>query len=132
MKVLTIKEPYATLIKEGIKKYEFRTWKTNYRGSLLIHAGKGKNTEEMERLKDLSLKYSCAEIIAKVNLTDCIEVTDYFREVLKKENPLIYKHIIEDKTFKGYAFKLEGVEMIKPVKMNGKLSFWEYDLNVDK
>ena len=25
MKVITIKQPYATLIAEGIKKYEFRT-----------------------------------------------------------------------------------------------------------
>ena len=30
MKVLTVKQPYATLIAEGIKEYEFRTWKTKY------------------------------------------------------------------------------------------------------
>ena len=28
MKVLTIKQPYATLIAEEKKEYEFRTWKT--------------------------------------------------------------------------------------------------------
>ena len=39
MKALTIKEPWATLIIDGYKKYEFRSWKTNYRGKLLIHAG---------------------------------------------------------------------------------------------
>lgn len=41
MKVLTLKQPWATLVAEGIKKYEFRTWKTNYRGKVLIHAGAG-------------------------------------------------------------------------------------------
>ena len=28
MKVLTIKQPRATLIAEGYKEYEFRTWNT--------------------------------------------------------------------------------------------------------
>lgn len=40
MKVLTIKQPFATLIAEELKEYEFRTWKTKYRGEILIHAGK--------------------------------------------------------------------------------------------
>lgn len=43
MKSITIKEPSASLIAEKIKKYEFRTWKTKYRGKILIHAGKSKN-----------------------------------------------------------------------------------------
>ena len=41
MKVITIKQPFATLIAAGIKEYEFRTWKTKYRGEILIHTGKG-------------------------------------------------------------------------------------------
>lgn len=40
MKALTIKQPYASLIVDGIKDIENRTWKTNYRGRILIHAGK--------------------------------------------------------------------------------------------
>ena len=40
MKVLTIKQPFATLIAEKLKEYEFRTWKTKYRGEIFIHAGK--------------------------------------------------------------------------------------------
>lgn len=38
MKVLSLTEPYATLIKEGYKKIETRSFKTNYRGKLYIHA----------------------------------------------------------------------------------------------
>lgn len=51
MKALTIKQPYAFLIAKEIKEYEFRTQKTNYRGDFLIHAGKGKNKEYMEKFK---------------------------------------------------------------------------------
>ena len=32
MKALTIREPFASLIKEGYKKYETRSFKTKYRG----------------------------------------------------------------------------------------------------
>ena len=39
MKVLTIREPWASLIVNGYKEYEFRSWKTNYRGKILIHSG---------------------------------------------------------------------------------------------
>ena len=37
-KVLSVKQPYATFICAGIKDIENRTWKTDYRGKLLIHA----------------------------------------------------------------------------------------------
>ena len=38
MKVLSLTEPYATLIRKGIKTIETRSWKTSYRGKLYIHA----------------------------------------------------------------------------------------------
>ncbi len=50
MKVLTIKQPWATLIMQGDKRFEFRSWQTKYRGELLIHAGKGIDKEAMKRL----------------------------------------------------------------------------------
>jgi len=42
MKVLSIIEPWATLIKEKKKYIETRTWKTSYRGELYIHVSKKK------------------------------------------------------------------------------------------
>ena len=42
MKVLSLTEPYATIIKEGKKTIETRSWKTNYRGKLYIHASSTK------------------------------------------------------------------------------------------
>ena len=40
MKILSIRQPHAYLIIEGIKTIENRTWETDYRGRLLIHASK--------------------------------------------------------------------------------------------
>ena len=38
--VLSVRHPWAWLICEGLKDVENRNWKTNYRGTLYIHAGK--------------------------------------------------------------------------------------------
>lgn len=127
MKALTIKQPYATLIAEGIKEYEFRTWKTNYRGEFLVHAGKGKNIQYMEKFKVLDLEYPSGCIIAIASLENCIEVTNEFRNILKKKNPILYSHIINDKNWKGYAFKLTNVKKIENIPAQGKLSFWNYN-----
>ena len=56
MKVLSIKNPWATLIINGYKKYEFRTWKTKYRGKILIHASLGieKNILNKTTRKDIN------------------------------------------------------------------------------
>ena len=51
MKVLTIKQPWATLIMQKDKRFEFRSWRTKYRGDLLIHAGKEKKTQKKEMRK---------------------------------------------------------------------------------
>ena len=127
MKVITIKQPWATLIAEGYKEYEFRTWKTKHRGELLIHAGKGIDKKAIERFKYLNLEYPSGCIIAKVNLTDCIEINDDERRMLKEKNDLVYSNVISDKEWKGYGFKLEEVKKIDPIQINGKLSLWEYD-----
>jgi hypothetical protein len=42
MKVISILQPWATLIVSGHKKIETRSWNTSYRGPLLIHASANK------------------------------------------------------------------------------------------
>lgn len=41
VKVITLTQPWASLVAIGAKKYETRDWQTPYRGPLLIHAAKG-------------------------------------------------------------------------------------------
>lgn len=127
MKVLSIKQPYASLIAYGIKKYEFRTWNTKYRGEVLIHASKGVDKKAMEEFKCYNLDYPVGCIIAKVNIVDSIKVDENFRRVLDSENSFVYNHVIMDKTWQGYGFKMDNVKLIKPIYINGKLGFWNYD-----
>ena len=127
MKVITIKQPFATLIAEGLKEYEFRTWKTKYRGDILIHAGKGIDKKAMKRYEHLNLEYPSGCIIAKATITDCIYIESEARKMLKEKNSLVYSSIIKHTEWEGYGFKLENVEKIDPIYINGKLSLWDYD-----
>ncbi len=108
MKVITLKQPWATLVAKGIKEYEFRTWKIKYRGKILIHAGAGIDKEAIEHVKYLNLNFSKKRIIAKVTIEDCIELNPKKCKEINNTNPLIYRNKIRD----GYAWKLSNVKKI--------------------
>lgn len=127
MKAITIKQPWATLIAEGYKEYEFRTWKTKYRGDILIHAGKGIDKKAMTRFKNLNLEYPVGQIIAKATITDCIYVDEEFAQKMYKKDPDVYKGLINKDDWDGYGFKLENIEKLNPIEVNGKLSLWDYN-----
>lgn len=125
MKVLTLKQPWATLVAEGIKKYEFRTWKTNYHGKVLIHAGAGVDKKELAKFKDLNLEYPSKKIIAEVEIEDCLELDDNLNKKIINENNIAYG----SKYRTGYAWKLKNVKKLDINKeINGKLGLWNIDL----
>ena len=91
MKVLSIKEPFATLIKEKKKSIETRSWKTSYRGELYIHASISKVPEKLkereaikEVLEEFPLNYG--HIICKCNLVDCVYMTKEYVEYMKENS----------------------------------------------
>lgn len=127
MKVITIKQPFASLIAAGLKEYEFRTWKTAYRGDMLIHAGKRVDVEAMKKFKHFGLSYPLGCIIAKATLTDCVKVDEELKLELRRKNALVYSGTTENPNWEGYGFQLAGIQMIEPICVNGKLGLWEYD-----
>lgn len=129
MKVLTIKEPWASLIIEGYKKYEFRSWRTNYRGKILIHAGMSLEKDMLERFEKYDLHCSKGAIIGEAILTDCILVDEEFSKKLRSIDPVVYGRSNHVET---YAWKLEQVvKYDKPIYVKGKLGLWNYEKNED-
>lgn len=127
VKTLTIREPWASLIVNGYKEYEFRNWKTNYRGKILIHSGIGFDKEYLDRFKEYDLEYGKGEIIGEAELVDCIKVSDEFQKVLNNKNRLVYGSNNYDQK---YAWKLINIKKYnKRIPVKGKLSLWEYDIN---
>ena len=123
MKALTIKEPYATLIRNGVKTIETRSWKTNYRGPLYIHAGVSKeylrDKELMRLVKDNDVHLG--EFVCKCNLIDCVRMTDEFIKQVK-QNELEYATGFYE--VGRYAWILRDVEPVKSDKVKGHLGIW--------
>ena len=125
MKALSIREPYATLIKDGIKYIETRSFKTNYRGPLYIHACKTKVKikDELKPLIKSDLIYGA--IICKANLVDCVYMDEEF---IKNEKKKDYNNFISGYYEVGrYAWILKDIEVINPIYVNGQLGLWNYD-----
>ncbi len=130
MKVLSLTEPCATLIKEKKKLIETRSWKTNYRGELYIHASKTKipkkwreNLEFMALVKNAPLNYG--KIICKCKLGECIYMTEDYVNDIKKNH--YEEYLCGDYKEGRFAWILEDIEVIKPIDAKGHLGVWNYE-----
>ena len=125
MKALTIREPWASLIINGHKKYEFRSWKTNYRGQILIHAGINIEKEMLDKFKNYNLSYVKGAIIGEATLVDCILVDKEFNDSLLKIDSTVYG---KSNHVEKYAWKLDNViKYDVPIYCKGQLGLWNYD-----
>ena len=85
MKLLSLWEPWATLMAIGAKRVETRSWKTSYAGWLAIHASKGGLSKQhlAETLEEapfydalLRQKLNPGCIVAVVQLVECLPTQD--------------------------------------------------------
>ena len=129
MKVLSIKEPFASLISNVIKKIETRSQKTNYRGELFIHASaKGVDKDSLRNNTVLKLtenmKINNGYIICRGNLIACIYMDKNFIEYIK-QNPI--KYSCGKYKIGRYTWLFEEIEPIPPTSAKGKLNIWNFD-----
>ena len=129
MKVITIREPYATLIKDEIKQIETRSWKTNYRGKLLIHVAQKKITKDLlanEELMALVKKqeFNYGKIICECELVDCIYMDSEFIEKVKQNHQ---EFICGEYKIGGYAWIIKNIKILdKEIIAKGRLGLWNY------
>lgn len=125
MKVLTVKNPWATLIVNGYKEYEFRSWKTNYRGKILIHSSANLEKNMLSRFQDYNLDCTNGAIIGEAEIVDCILVDEEFNKELTSINPVVYG---KSNHIEKYAWKLENIKKYdNPIHIKGKLGLWNYE-----
>lgn len=67
IKVLSLLQPWATLVAEGLKRVETRSWSTSYRGPIAIHATKKftRSDWEMIMVKTHWARPSCIHAIRR-------------------------------------------------------------------
>ena len=101
-KAISIKEPWASMIMDGKKTIETRTWRTNYRGEIVICTSAKPKT-----------KYS-GHAVAKADLVDCRPMT---KRDEKKACCKIYP--------KAFAWVLKDIRRIRPFKVKGRLGLFD-------
>ncbi len=137
MKVLSLLQPWATLVIMGIKQIETRSWSTAYRGPLLIHASKGKAGEifaheppfkkHIADFKRLPFGY----IIGSVTLTNVIRIGT--GELSHTSDAVLNTLTMEEKAFGDYtpgrfAWLLQDpIAFRTPLGARGSLTLWEFD-----
>lgn len=123
-RALTILQPWAWAIAEGIKTIENRSWPTKYRGSIYVHAGrKVHNSEFVDCAETMRLVGSQRDIpredllvygalIAVVDLVGCSQFPDD-----PWSNPMLWN------------WKLANPRPLpEPIPMRGSLGLWKVKL----
>lgn len=135
MKALSIIQPFATLIVIGAKRVETRSWSTDYRGRIAIHASKEFppayrvlcfDTPFREALLSAGIRnfrsLPCGVVLGTAEL---VSVGEAGRAV---ENLMPQELAFGDFSSGRFAWYLDDVERFKiPVEAKGALSFWEWN-----
>lgn len=137
MKVLTLTQPWATLVAIGAKRIETRSWQTTYRGPLLIHAGKG--------LAGMS-RADLEEIISTEPFTSALEAAGITEASQLPRGAIVARCVLVDverveklrvstqeRAFGNYApgrfgWLLSDIRALpEPIPAKGALGLWDYD-----
>ena len=138
IKAISLWQPWATLIAVGAKKYETRSWKTNYRGALLICASRERNIlmpalqEIRQKADELKIQnpitgaifFPLGVAVAVVELTECIET-----ELFKRGHPeFLRESLLGDFSSGRYAWKLENVRSLDLFPVKGKQGLFDVEV----
>ena len=123
MRALAVRQPWASLIAEGAKPVEWRSWSTPHRGPLLICAssswapGRG---SEWEIPEGFEARFPRGVAVCVVDLTD---VAPFRPEHLEAAG----LDALPDPT--GFAWLLRDPRPVTPVPVRGRLHLFEVDLS---
>lgn len=132
MKIITLIQPWATLIVLGEKQIETRSWPTNIRGTIGIHAGKKIDKsvfsdrvykEIFERHNITPQNIITSAIIGTCEIVDVQKTESLISTISKKEE--LFGNFSPDR----YGWILSNVKPIDPItNIKGMLGFWNYEL----
>ncbi len=139
MKAISLLQPWATLVVMGVKTIETRSWATQHRGAILIHASQGKagsifayESPFKKYIPDFK-KLPFGAIVGQASITDVVRV-----ENLELTDEIINRLTMEERAFGDYsegryAWILEDEKQFdNPIPARGTLSIWEYPDSIVK
>jgi hypothetical protein len=147
MKVLTLRQPWASLFVSGCKQIETRSWQTSYRGPLAIHASAKMTIDEMHLCLTLPFAEALgalgfhtpgglprAAILGTVTLVDCLPMVAGRATGDAPEFAFNDPRALTDRerAFGHYAAgrfawitSLHRLILDKPIPAKGRLGLWE-------
>ena len=108
LKCISIREPWGSLIREGKKTIETRTWNTKYRGKILLHASAKPESE------------ISGKIFAIADLVDCHPMTKEDEEAAQCE---IYP--------KAHSWVLKNVIRTNLMPLKGQLGLFDVEVELE-
>lgn len=118
MKALTLYQPWASLIADGRKTVETRSWSTQYRGELAIHAGATVNVDACKLFGYDSTQIPRGAIVCIVDLVDCVQ----FPSQLVKPDPY------GDYTPGRFGWLLASIRTFRqPIPVKGVMGLWNWE-----
>lgn len=144
MKVISLMQPWASLIYYKEKFIETRSWKTKYRGEIYIHSSGRLNkfssdtfyspvfrsTFENHGIISAS-QLPLGKIIAKATLVDCVPITDdIFNTLIQLGYEFAPNDIyFGDYTPGRYAWVLQNITPLDTfIPAKGNLNIWNYEV----
>ena len=107
MKAISLKQPWASMIANGSKTIETRTWPTKYRGDLLIVASR----------RPIINGLPTGQALCVVELFDC--------RPMKKEDEQAACCKMYEYGIGGFAWVLKNLRPVVPVDIRGTLGIYE-------
>jgi len=134
MKTLSLLQPWATLVVIGAKRIETRSWATDYRGPLLIHASKNfrKQNREVCGSNEYFRRALADRRIEELPLGAIIGKC-FLREIRTTTVMLSGRELsTQDKNFGDFSWGRwawilsDFEEFAKPISAKGSLGIWEF------
>lgn len=130
-KTLSVKQPWAHLIATGRKSVEMRSWKTDYRGQLLITASSSPKNKTFEGQKLPAGGAICLVDLVDIRLftADDFEAAGYEGEELREmREDWIAEDASGNEYAPVYAWVLANPRPVEFTPIKGKLHIFEVEL----
>ena len=133
MKVITLTQPWASLVALGAKRIETRSWTTSYRGPLYIHAAKGFPEDARELCFEEPFRTALGRLSPADLPRGAVLASAYLKHVLPvKVAQSCYPLSEMEREFGDFSsgrfawFLEDVVALAKPIPAKGSLGLWEY------
>ena len=123
VRTLTIRQPWASLILHGVKRFETRSWKTPYRGAFEVHAG----TRRDPLAGHAGLPSWVAGELPRGCVLGTVDLVEVHRCADLRDAVSHVERLVGDwDTENGYAWELRNPVLFDvPVPAKGQLGWWQ-------